>query len=77
MIDGEAPEPSLEVRKVPTQRQMEVLRLMAEGLTQVEIAERMVISVQSVKNHKMNAYQRLGVTSGIKALIALGWLRLP
>lgn len=68
--------PSQEDRP-PTPRQMEVLRLMAQGLTQVEIADRLVLSVQSVKNHKMNAYQRLGVASGIQAMIRLGWVKVP
>lgn len=77
MIEGEAPEPSSEVRKVPTQRQMEVLRLLAQGRTYKEVADEMCIVTHSVKQHATNAYDRLGVHSNVQAFIALGWLKVP
>ena len=77
MIEGEAPEPSSEVRKVPTQRQMEVLRLLAQGLTDDEVARALGLSRQSVKNHKTELFRRMKVHSKVEAFIVMGWLRLP
>ena len=62
---------------MPTPRQLEVLRLMASGMTQEQIAEAMVLAVQSVKNHKSEAYRRLGVANMTQAYLRLGWLQVP
>jgi LuxR family maltose regulon positive regulatory protein len=43
-----------------TEREMEVLRLMAAGLTNREIAERLVVSPETVKKHTANIYGKLG-----------------
>lgn len=66
-----------EDRTALTRRQAEVLRLMAQGKTQDQIASELSVHVQTVKNHRTGAYQRLGVSSMTEAYIALGWLRLP
>lgn len=42
-------------------RQREIAGLVAEGLTVREIAERLVLSEQTVKNHKVMLYAKLGV----------------
>jgi len=50
----------------PTQlsaREVEVLRLVAEGLTNEQIAERLVISYRTVTTHLNSIYTKLGVTS--------------
>lgn len=46
-----------------TARQREAIALVAAGLTNVEIAERLTVSVRSVEGHLYRAAQRVGVTS--------------
>jgi DNA-binding CsgD family transcriptional regulator len=46
-----------------TAREMEVLRLLAQGLTSAQIAEQLVISVVTVNFHVRSIYSKLGVTS--------------
>ncbi len=43
-----------------TERQLEVIRLVAEGLTNPEIAERLDIGTESVKSHVSVACRKLG-----------------
>ncbi|MGB9775837.1 MAG: LuxR C-terminal-related transcriptional regulator [Anaerolineae bacterium] len=50
-----------EPEKTPTPRQQEVLRLLAEGLTSREIAERLGLSVKTVEHHRENIMERLGL----------------
>jgi DNA-binding CsgD family transcriptional regulator len=44
-------------------REVEVLRLLAEGLTYAQIADRLVISRRTVNAHVTSIYGKLGVTS--------------
>jgi len=46
-----------------TAREVEVLRLLAQGLTSAQIAEHLVISVVTVNFHVRSIYSKLGVTS--------------
>ncbi len=48
-------------------REREVLALVAEGLTNSQIAERLVISTETVKFHLRNIYQKLGVSTRTEA----------
>jgi LuxR family transcriptional regulator, maltose regulon positive regulatory protein len=46
-----------------TERQVEVLRLVAEGLSDQQIADRLVLSPHTVHRHVANIYTRLGCSS--------------
>ncbi len=52
-----------EEHQVLTPRQVEVLRLVAEGLSDQQIAERLVLSPHTVHRHVANIYVRLGCSS--------------
>jgi two-component system response regulator NreC len=43
-----------------TQRELEVLRLLALGHTNIEIAERLVLSVRTVESHRAHILRKLG-----------------
>ncbi len=46
-----------------TNRELDVLRLLAQGLTSAQIAERLVIGLVTVNSHVRSIYSKLGVTS--------------
>ena len=46
-----------------TRREVEVLRLVAEGLRNKQIAKRLVISEPNVENHLHSIYQKLDVAT--------------
>jgi LuxR family maltose regulon positive regulatory protein len=50
-----------------TEREEEILELLAAGLTNPEIAEKLVISAGTVKKHASNIYGKLGVGSRTEA----------
>ncbi len=51
-----------------TERERDVLKCMADGLNNNEIAERLVISLGTVKFHVSNIFQKLGVDSRVEAV---------
>jgi ATP/maltotriose-dependent transcriptional regulator MalT len=51
-----------------TPREVEVLRLIAEGLSNPAIAERLIISVGTVKAHTASIYSKLGTNNRVQAL---------
>ncbi len=51
-----------------TEREREVLALMIEGLNNREIAERLIISSSTVKNHVSSILEKLGTTSRTHAV---------
>lgn len=51
-----------------TPRELEILRLMAEGARPSEAAERLFLSVKTVKNHLTSIYTKLGVRTGAQAV---------
>ncbi len=51
-----------------TGREREVMRLMVDGLNNHEIAEKLVISLGTVKFHISNIFQKLGVDSRVEAV---------
>ena len=50
-----------------TQREIDVLRLIARGYTYAGIAERLGISPHTVATHIKKTYRKLGVHSGVAA----------
>jgi LuxR family maltose regulon positive regulatory protein len=57
-------------------RELEVLRLVSEGLTDREIAARLVLSKHTVHRHLQNTYARLGCCSRASAIAEANRLRL-
>lgn len=61
-----------------TDREMGVLRLAAQGLTNYDIAQRLYISVRTVEAHLTHIYNKLGVSSRTQAVVHAmqqGWIR--
>jgi DNA-binding NarL/FixJ family response regulator len=52
-----------------SKREEEVLQLIAEGCSTVEVAERLYISVKTVKNHLASAYQKLDARDRTQAIL--------
>ncbi len=59
-----------------TTREIEILRLIAAGMRNQEIAERLFISLHTVKRHIANAYAKLGVTHRTEAVARVNELKL-
>jgi DNA-binding NarL/FixJ family response regulator len=55
-----------------TARELEVLRMVRQGLANKQIARRMAISERTVKGHLSNVFQRIGVTDRLQAAL---WAR--
>ena len=62
-------QPSKEVFPELTDREREVLELIAQGLKNPEIAERLVISPKTVRNYTSNIFSKLQVTDRVEAVL--------
>ena len=78
----DAPEPkstgassvSPELTEQLTGREVEILRLIAAGMTNQEIAERLVVSMSTIKTHINRTYRKLDVHSRTQAVARIGEL---
>ena len=52
-----------------TLREKEVLKLICEGKTNVDIAKNLIISVNTAKAHVSNIYQKLNVSDRVQAAV--------
>jgi len=64
-------EPVNEAIKSLTRREMEILRLVAEGLSNDEIGKRVFISEKTVKTHLTNIFDKLKVNNRFKAALMI------
>lgn len=65
----QSPSPSPELAEPLTRREREILRLLAQGLTNREIAEELTIVVGTVKAHNHNIYGKLDVNNRTEAVV--------
>jgi ATP/maltotriose-dependent transcriptional regulator MalT len=59
-----------------SERELEVLRLLAAGLSNQEIAEQLCVTLGTVKTHVHNIYGKLDVNSRSKAIVRSSELKL-
>jgi LuxR family maltose regulon positive regulatory protein len=59
-----------------TRRELEVLTLLQQGLSDKEIAERLVLSMVTVKKHNRHIYQKLSVDGRRQAVVRAQMLKL-
>jgi two-component system response regulator DegU len=60
-----------EAIKLLTRRELEILRLVAEGLTNEEIGKKIFISEKTVKTHLTNIFDKLKVNNRFKAALLI------
>jgi two-component system NarL family response regulator len=60
-----------EAIKTLTRRELEILRLVAEGLTNEEIGKKIFISEKTVKTHLTNIFDKLKVNNRFKAALLI------
>lgn len=61
--------PSVQTFSELTEREQEILTLMTHHLTNIEIAERLVLSPKTVRNHVSNIFSKLQVVSRAQAIM--------
>ncbi len=74
-----ASEPASRVSGKLTERELEVLQLAMEGLSNEKLAERLSLGARTVQTHWRNIFNKLGVSSRTEAILAClrnGWIEL-
>lgn len=61
--------PAAQIGSGLTERELNILQLMTEGLSNLEIAERLYLSVHTIRNHVQNVLSKLGAHSRLEAVI--------
>lgn len=74
-LSDPAPDPSITTAEPLTARERDILRLMAEGLSNRGIADELVITEGTVKNHVTNILSKLGVHTRTQAVLKAKQLR--
>ena len=59
-----------------SERELEILQLVAEGLSNREISERLYLALSTVKGHNRNIFDKLGVKRRTEAVARAGELGL-
>ncbi|MEM8964525.1 MAG: response regulator transcription factor [Acidobacteriota bacterium] len=65
-------------RREPTARQREILVLVAQGLTNKQVAERLGLRPKTIENHRMNIarqYDLHGAVDYVRYAIRRGWIK--
>ena len=71
------PEPTPQLTSGLTAREQEILRLVADGLTTAQIAEKLYTSPRTVETHRQNIMAKTGTKNTaalVKAAVSQGWL---
>ena len=79
LASGRLATPATEPRESLTEREIEVLKLAARGLTNIAIAQALNISDRTVHGHLSNIYAKLEVANRTEAVLKAlqkGWIRL-
>ena len=74
---GRAPEPAAKPTGGLSARELEILRLVADGLTTAQIAEKLYTSPRTVETHRQNIMEKTGsknTAALVKAAASQGWL---
>ncbi len=74
-----SPQPERPAEAIISKREEEVLQLIADGLSTVEVAAKLYISVKTVKNHLASIYQKLDTadrTQAVVRAVRMGIIRL-
>lgn len=78
-LDAETSSATPEADRVLTRREEEVLQLIADGLSTPEVAERLYISLKTVKNHLASIYQKFEArdrTQAVVQAVRMGIIRI-
>ena len=60
---------SNQLTKILTDRELEILKLVVEGKNNSEIAKELVVSVNTVKAHLTNIFQKMKVKDRVQAVV--------
>jgi two-component system, NarL family, response regulator DegU len=77
-LPGPGPEPVAAATSL-SQREVEVLQMFADGLSTVEVGQRLFISAKTVKNHLASIYEKLDArdrTQAVLTAVRMGIIRL-
>lgn len=76
----EGPSPSGEPTPQLTEREQQILQMLADGCSPADVAERLFIAPKTVRNHLTKAYDKLGASSRSQAIVTalqFGLIELP